>query len=71
MYTLILFLKIILINILIWIIGDLANYHALKYILKNNKENKLLIIGFIGTGDLYLSKSFLSDQEKEKNFNYR
>lgn len=44
----------------------LTNYHALKYILKNNEEDKLLIIGLIGNGDLYLSKSFLSDQEKEK-----
>ena len=44
----------------------LTNYHALKYILKNNEEDKLLIIGLIGNGDLYLSKSFLSNQEKEK-----
>ena len=34
--------------------------------MKNNEEDKLLIIGLIGNGDLYLSKSFLSNQEKEK-----
>ena len=45
----------------------LSNYHALRYILKNNKDKRRsLIIGFIGTGDLHLSKSFLSDQEKKK-----
>ena len=44
----------------------LSNYHALRYILKNNKDKESLIIGFIGTGDLHLSKSFLSDQEKKK-----
>ena len=52
-------------NILIWII-ELTNYHALKYILKNNEEDKLLIIGLIGNGDLYLSKSFYQIKKKKK-----
>ena len=46
----------------------LTNYHALKYILKNNKEKKSLYVGMIGKADLNLSRSFLSNQEKEKIF---
>ena len=44
----------------------LTNYHALKYILKNNKNKKNFYIGLIGKADLNLSRSFLLNQERDK-----
>ena len=44
----------------------LTNYHSIKYILKNNKQNDQIAIGIIGNGDLNLSRSFLSKSEKKK-----
>ena len=44
----------------------LTNYHALKYILKNNKNKKNFYIGIIGKADLNLSRSFLASQERDK-----
>ena len=44
----------------------LTNYHALKYILKNNKNKKNFYIGIIGKADLNLSRSFLASQDRDK-----
>lgn len=43
-----------------------TNYHALKYILNNNKEKKSFFVGIIGKSDLNLSRSFLPNKEKGK-----
>ena len=43
----------------------LSNYHALKFILSNSQA-KIIKVGILGNGDLYLAKSFLGKIEREK-----
>jgi hypothetical protein len=43
----------------------LTNYHSLEYILDKDKKD-LVYVGIIGNGDLNLSKSFLTNEQKKR-----